>query len=249
VLAAPDVDCSSVHVAAQRSHLGCLQLQLQQQSSGAPAVLLDNKQRTALHAMQHFTGGCADITAALIESLTQQQQQLTAVINLRGRTGRTALRLTAKRVKRSRKHVCHRCMQQLLAAGAEIYSDEWKPDILEVVIEAAADCDDSSSAAELTVQALVQRGFDINAKDSSEYTQLHLHAMQLNVLDPQPEVATAAASAAAAMIRALLACGGNALARDCDGDAPLHVMIERYSALEHHCREDVLLTCCIEAPV
>jgi hypothetical protein len=205
VLGEADVDCSSVYKAVERSHAGCLQALLQQPGGAVAVLQLDNDQHTTLHAVQHFTAYCTATTAALLKSSTQQQQ-LSSVINRTDSSGHTALRLTVVKQGDSTR-VCHGCMRLLLAAGADIIADEWQTDILAEVISKSNMCDDSSNDAELTVQALVQRGLDVEQRDSKGLTRLQQLAQSIS----EGCVSTARVAAVAAAMRALLANGANAM--------------------------------------
>jgi ankyrin repeat protein len=244
VLGAADVDCSSVHEAAQCSHLGCLQSLLQQPSHAVAAVLqLADDQQTPLHRVRHFTAHCTAVTAALIDSLTQQQQ-LTAVINRTDNSGHTALRHTV--VERGNStHACHGCVRLLLAAGADIIADEWKPDILSEIISETSAYDDSCHA-ELTVQALAQRGLDIDQQDVYGRTRLQ----QLALTVSEGCWSTARSAAVAAAMSALLANGASAKVTDREGNTPLHIlanmMEDEYDSL---CSADELWSCSCEAAI
>jgi ankyrin repeat protein len=176
-------------------------------------------QYTSLHEVEHFTAYCTETTAAILDSLAQQQQQLTAVINRTNSSGKTALRRTV--VKQcARKRVCHGCMRILLAAGADITADEWEPDILAEVIRETTMYDDSFQRAELTVQALVQRGLDVEQQDALGRTLLQHRAHSIW----EDCSSTADIASAAAAMRALLAGGANATAADSEGNTALHIL-------------------------
>jgi hypothetical protein len=218
VLGEADIDCSSVNEAAARSHSGCLQ-SLLKQPGGATAVLqLDDDRHTPLHVVRHGTAYCAETTAALIGSLTQQQQR-TAVVNRLDSGGHTALRRTVEKQGYSTR-VCHGCLRLLLAAGADVIADEWQPDILGEVTSVATMCDDSCHA-EQTVQALVQRGLDVEQRDSSGLTRLQQLAQSVT------EDCSSSAGIAPLVVamRALLANGADALAADNNGNTSLHFLV------------------------
>jgi ankyrin repeat protein len=219
-----DADCSSVHEAVARSHSGCLQSLLQQPTHAAAAVLRhDDDQHTTLHVVQHFTAYCTEITAAILDSLTQQQQ-LTAVINRTDSSGNTALRRTV--VKRGDcTHVCHGCMGILMLAGADIIADEWKPDILAEVLSESTLCDDSPIDVERTVQALVQRGLDVEQRNSDGLTRLQQLAQSIS----KGCLSAARVEAVVAAMRALLANDADALETDGSYDCftALHMLLAK----------------------
>jgi ankyrin repeat protein len=240
VLGAADVDCSSVRMAAARSHSGCLQ-SLLKQPGGATAVLqLDENQHTCLHQVQHFTVYCTNITAALLRDLTQQQQ-LTAVINRTDSSGRTALRRTVVNQGDSTR-VCHGCTRLLLAAGADIIEDEWQTDILAEVLSETTMYDDSSNDAELTVQALVQRGLDVEQANSKGLTRLQQLAQSLS----EACMSAAKAVAVAAAMRALIANGSDPMATGNAGSSitPLCILVNSLdSKYDRFLRADQQLRC------
>eukprot|EP00953_Heterococcus_sp_UTEX-ZZ885_P005629 3501-Heterococcus_DN1.PRE.3 len=244
VLGEADVDCSSVHEAVACNHSGCLHVLLQQPGGVAAVLQLDENQHTCLHQVQHFTVYCTNITAALLRGLTQQQQ-LTAVINRTDSSGHTALRRTIIKQGDSTR-VCHGCMRLLLAAGADIIDYEWQPDILAEVISETTMYDDSSNDAELTVQALVQRGLDVEQRDSEGLTRLQQLAQYLNA----HSVSTARSATVAAAMRALLANGADGMATDRNGNTALHILVNSYHVkYERFLRADEHLRCSSEAAI
>eukprot|EP00953_Heterococcus_sp_UTEX-ZZ885_P016924 9497-Heterococcus_DN1.PRE.1 len=112
-------------------------------------------------------------------------------------------------------------MRLLLAAGADIIEDEWQTDILAEVISETTMYDDSSNDAELTVQALVQRGLDVEQQDSTGLTRLHQLAQSIS----EGCVSAARSAAVAAAMRALLGNGANAMTTDRDSNTPLHTLV------------------------
>jgi ankyrin repeat protein len=244
VLGDADVDCSSAYEAVERSHSGCLHALLQQPDDVAAVLQLDDDQQTCLHQVQHFTAYCTATTAALLEGLTQQQQ-LTAVVNRTDSSGHTALRRTVVN-QGDCTRVCHSCMRLLVAAGADIIEDEWQTDILAEVISETTMCNNSSIHAELTVQALVQRGLDVEQRDSEGLTRLQ----QLVKCLIESFLTAADLTSVTASIRALLANGANAMATDSNGYTPLHVltdsMEDEYGSFA---REDELWSCRNEAAI
>jgi hypothetical protein len=225
VLGAADIYCSDVQEAVERSHIGCLQALLQQPTATAALLQVDSDQRTPLHLVQHFTAHCTATTAALIDRLTQQQQ-LATVINSIDSSGRTALRATVvDDDEYDNRRVCQGCMRLLLAAAADTIADAWEPDILAAVISENTACDDSSTYPELTVQALVRRGLDIDQQNSEGLTWLQQLAQYVS----NRSLITVRVEIKAALMRALLANGADALATDSDINTPLHLLVNSYA--------------------
>jgi ankyrin repeat protein len=130
-------------------------------------------------------------------------------------------------------------MRLLLVAGADIIADEWQTDISGEVISERTMCDDSSKHAELTVQALVQLGLDVEQQDSDGFSRLQQLAHSISA----SYSTSASVAARAAAMRALLANGANAMITDSDGDTPLHVLVnssegqyDRFSRPDEHMR-------------
>jgi hypothetical protein len=151
-----DIDCCSVHEAAARSHLGCLQTLLSRDSS--TAATFDDSQKSILHAVTHLTQYCTDVTSAALQAL-HQQQQLSQTVNLKDTDGHTALQHAVLVLTNGEIVVCHGCFRLLLAAGADVSAM-----VLERVLSERSVCVDlyPEEQQQLTVQALVQRGCDLN---------------------------------------------------------------------------------------
>jgi ankyrin repeat protein len=228
-----DLDCCNVHEAAANSHLGCLLTLLSRDSS---AVLTLNTQQPLLHTVKHFTQYCTDVTAAVLQAL-QQQQRLSSIINVVDTNGQRALQRAIAVTADDETVVCHSCVRVLLAAGASI-----SPGVLHDVLsehKASADqyCEEQQ---QLTVQALVQCGCDLNSHTHPREaggTWLHYLADYLLILKPAAVLLANGHAVdsygsthdnTAAMQAVFDSAGAACLtARSSSGDTPLHAALQR----------------------
>jgi ankyrin repeat protein len=200
-----DLDCCNVHEAAANSHLGCLLTLLSRDSS---AVLTLHTQQPLLHEVKHFTQYCTDVTAAVLQAL-QQQQRLSSTINVVDTNGQTALQRAIAVTADDETVMCHSCVRLLLAAGASISRGVLHDVLSEHKASAGQYCEEQQ---QLTVQALVQCGCDLNGHTHPREaggTWLHYLADYLPILKP------------AAI---LLANGADAMAVDTNLATPMHVL-------------------------
>jgi ankyrin repeat protein len=212
-----EIDCSSVHQAVERSHLGCLRLLLSR--SEESGLSFNDKQQTPLLLVQHSLNPavCCEVTAALLSSASPAYVR--TVINAADSTGDTALHRSVYYCTGGSR-VCHGCARALLQAGAApgAVNKRGKPalrvaDVLHDAnvrarVSSTSDAPPDVKEQVLTLQALQQCGVGVTGA-------VHLHVVAAAATQSY-------ASHKCAGVRALLACGADPLRRDDRGHTALH---------------------------
>jgi hypothetical protein len=207
------LDCATVHEAAAKGHIGCLQLLLARDEQ--IPLSINDEQQTPLHVINHsISPACHEMTAMLLASMSPAY--VSTVINAADQHGATPLHYTACAFDtwQSQIKLCNVCTRALMAAGAkaEVTNKEGEQaltvdmivdDVEARALEPAGDAPFDSSEWLLTLQALQEQGFDTNASAC-----LHM------CVDAYiPKIVCA---------QLLLACGADPWVRDSRGYTMLH---------------------------
>jgi ankyrin repeat protein len=210
-----ELDCTTVHEAAAKGHIGCLQLLLARDEQ--IPLSINDEQQTPLHVINHsISPACCEMTAMLLASMSPAYLQ--TVINAGDQHGATALYSTACPFNtwQSQVLLCNVCARALMAAGAkaDVFNKEGKAaltvntviyDVEARALEHAGDAPFDSTEWRLTLQALQTQGVDINASAC-----LHMCVDSYN--------------GAFAAAKLLLACGADPMVCDSQGYTLLHAV-------------------------